>query len=233
MQDKIFVSNRAMTTVTSNNSFVTLGGVPLRFELEWPFHKSTSGADFHVIHGRAWLLEDPAAGLHADFAANFSQTVVEALPSLAPEHAESAVINGVRMTVDAGRVEFLKSGKRLPVEVSSRCLNFKTKQIRFLSASDEQIGDFLRKKLYWLSWRSAQPAAEILIAGACDLQYLGAPAEKLIQTAHALASSGVCAITGDSARATSAIAAHSDAFHSDLRQTLERAVAHFNRALTG
>ena len=141
------------------SAFVTLGGVPLRFELEWPFHKSTSGADFHVIHGRAWLLEDSAAGLHADFAANFSQTIVEALPSLAPEHAESVIINGMRMAVDAGRVEFLKSGKRLPVEVSSRYLNFKTKQIRFLTANDQQITDFLTKKLYWLSWHAEQSPA--------------------------------------------------------------------------
>ena len=213
--------------------FVTLGGVPLRFELEWPFHKSTSGADFHVIHGRAWLLEDSAAGLHADFAANFSQTIVEALPSLAPEHAESVIINGMRMAVDAGRVEFLKSGKRLPVEVSSRYLNFKTKQMRFLTANDQQITDFLKKKLYWLSWHAEQSPAPILMADSCDAQYLGASAEQLMEAAHQLESAGLCAIAGDSARATAAIAAESDAFHADLRQTLERAVAHFNRALTG
>src|SRR4051812_9865375 len=195
------------SSVSNAGSFVTLGGVPLRFELEWPFHKSTSGADFHVIHGRAWLLEDPTAGLHADFAANFSQTIVEALPSLAPEHAESAVINGVRIAVDAGRMEFLKSGKRLPVELSSRYLNFKTKQIRFLSASNEEINDLLRKKLYWLSWRAAQPAPGISIADACDLQYLGTSAEKLMQAAQKLESAGLCEISGDSARATSAIAA--------------------------
>src|SRR5579864_4775123 len=86
-------------------AFVTLGGVPMHFELEWPFHKSTSGADVHVIHGKARLLSDPEGMLNCDFAANFSQTVVEALPTLGPEHAEPVVINAVRMAADAGRME--------------------------------------------------------------------------------------------------------------------------------
>src|SRR2546422_3809104 len=30
--------------------YVTLAGLPLSFELHWPFHKSTSGADFWVLH---------------------------------------------------------------------------------------------------------------------------------------------------------------------------------------
>ena len=37
--------------------FVSLSGVPIHVsELKWPFHPSTSGADWHVLHGRAELL---------------------------------------------------------------------------------------------------------------------------------------------------------------------------------
>src|ERR1051326_8294781 len=88
-----------MTSAHSHSlDYVTLGGVPLRFELQWPFHKSTSGADWQVLHGVARLLSDPDNLLHAEFAANFTQTIVEALPSLEPVHAESIAINAVRVT---------------------------------------------------------------------------------------------------------------------------------------
>src|SRR5437868_13721255 len=88
--------------ISSRKQFsgVTLACVPLRFELQWPAHRSTSGADFHVVHGTAWLLSDPAGTLHAEFAANISQTIVEALPSLEPQHAEVVVINATRITAD-------------------------------------------------------------------------------------------------------------------------------------
>ena len=214
-------------------AFVTLGGVPLRFELDWPFHKSTSGADFHVLHGKAQLLSEPEAGLHCDFAANFSQTVVEALPSLAPEHAESLVINGVRMATDAGRMEFLKSGKRLPVEVSSRYLNFKTNEVRFLTANDDHVADFLKKKLFWLSHRAPARNAKVWITDAFDVQYLGVTAEKLLEVARKLANEGLCSLDGDFAAATEALAQQTEYFQNELRKTLDKAVAKFNQALTG
>ena len=214
-------------------AFVTLGGVPLHFELEWPFHNSTSGADFHVIHGKARLLSDPEAGLSCDFAVNFSQTIVEALPSLEPEHAESLAINGVRMAADAGRMEFLKSGKRLPVEVSSRYLNFKTNAIRFLTANEEHVVDFLEKKLYWLSHRAAKLNAKVWIADTFDTQYLGVSDDAMMSAAGKLAVKGLCLPDGDFAAATEKLGQQAGYFQAELRKTLDKAVAKFNQALTG
>ena len=37
-------------TPTSKTIYVTRSGLPLRFELEWPFRYATSGADFDVLH---------------------------------------------------------------------------------------------------------------------------------------------------------------------------------------
>ena len=31
--------------------WVTLTGLPLTIKLDWPFHPSSSGADFRVLHG--------------------------------------------------------------------------------------------------------------------------------------------------------------------------------------
>src|SRR5437588_142025 len=62
--------------------WVTLSGLPLTIELEWPFHRSTSGADFWVLHGDIRL--EGSEGLHAPMAVNLSATVREVLPSLEP-----------------------------------------------------------------------------------------------------------------------------------------------------
>ena len=54
--------------------WVTLSGLPLTIELEWPFHRSTSGADFWVLHGDIRL--EGSEGLHAPMAVNLSATVL-------------------------------------------------------------------------------------------------------------------------------------------------------------
>ena len=53
--------------------WVTLSGLPLTITLEWPFHRSTSGADFWVLHGDIRL--ENSDGLHAPMAVNLSATV--------------------------------------------------------------------------------------------------------------------------------------------------------------
>src|SRR5579863_10099357 len=89
--------------------WVTLSGLPLSITLEWPFHRSTSGADFWVLHGDI-RLED-SDSLHALVAVNLSATVREVLPSLEPKDAEAPVINALRKEVDRKQIEFVKSGK--------------------------------------------------------------------------------------------------------------------------
>ena len=66
--------------------WVTLTGLPLTIKLNWPFHQSTSGADFWVLHGDIRL--EGSDGLHAPVAVNLSQTVREIMPSLEPKDAE-------------------------------------------------------------------------------------------------------------------------------------------------
>jgi len=210
-------------------AFVTLGGLPLHVEFEWPFHRSTSGADWHVLHGKAWLLND--ASLQAEFSANFTQTMAAALPSLEPKDAEAVAINAARVAADAGKLEFLKSGKRLPLEVSTRYVNFKTGKVQFLKAGAEQIRNFLKKKIYWLGFRSAVPAGKIWLADPCDLQYLGASREQLQESAVAIAREGMCRVEGEFAVAMPALDQESETFKRDLQHTLDRAVAKFNAAM--
>ncbi|HLQ51872.1 MAG TPA: hypothetical protein VK129_10270 [Terriglobales bacterium] len=212
-------------------AFVTLGGVPLRFELAWPFHASTSGADFHILHGKAWLLSDPELALHAEFAANVSLTIVEALPSLEPKDAEVVVINATRMAADAGRLEFKKSAKLVPVEVSSRHFSFKTNQIVFATATEEELRSFIERKVYWLGSRSGKSDARIWIADPYDCAYLNNSAEKLLAAAQTLASEGLLQIDGEFASSTAELEKKAAAFEADLKKTLEQSVARFNAAM--
>jgi hypothetical protein len=55
--------------------YVTLGGLPLAFgQFQWPFHRSTSGADTHIVHGEVHLADGGAQSLHAKVAASVTLT---------------------------------------------------------------------------------------------------------------------------------------------------------------
>src|SRR5712672_787598 len=148
--------------------WVTLSGLPLTIELEWPFHPSTSGADFWVLHGEIRL--ENSDGLHAPVAVNLSATVREVLTSLEPKDAEAPVINALRKEVDRRQIEFVKSGKLLPLAFSSRLYDFKREKWVFGKASDEVIAEFIERKVYWQSKLGG--TARVWIADPAEAQYL-------------------------------------------------------------
>ena len=127
--------------------YVCQSGLPLSFQLEWPFHKSTSGADFWVLHADIAL--ENAQGLHAPVSVNLSATVFEVMPSLEPKDIEAPVINALRKEVDKKQIEFLKSGKRVPVQFSSRYYDFKRSKWVFGKATDEALALMIARKVYW------------------------------------------------------------------------------------
>jgi hypothetical protein len=134
--------------------WVTLTGLPLDISLEWPFHPSTSGADFWVLHGDLHIV---GTELHALVSVNLSQTVREVLPSLEQKDAEAPVINALRKEVDRRQIEFAKSGKLLPVAFSSRHYDFKRARWVFGKASDEVIAGFVERKVYWETKSNIRP----------------------------------------------------------------------------
>src|ERR1700730_13070996 len=202
--------------------WVTLSGLPLTIELEWPFHRSTSGADFWVLHGDIRL--EGSEGLHAPMAVNLSATVREVLPSLEPKDAEAPVINALRKEVDKRQVEFLRSGKLKPVAFSSRHFDFKRQKWVFGKAADDVIATFLERKVYWetklksnsLSLRQAQgrlsrterekdgapesdeTLAKAWIADPTDAQYLETTPAHLLEVAGRLvAGDGLVRMEGE------------------------------------
>src|SRR5580693_8555370 len=168
----------------STKIWVTQKGLPLTIRLQWPFHPSTSGADFWVLHGDIRL--EGSDGLHAPVAVNLSQTVREVMPSLEPKDAEAPVINALRKEVDRRQIEFLKSGKLLPVPFSSRHYDFKRQKWMFGKASDEVTGQFLERKIYWQTKLGGPAAARVWIADPTEAQYLETTTPHLLELADRL-----------------------------------------------
>lgn len=205
--------------------YITLSGLPIRIDLEWPFHASTSGADWLSLHARVLLADarggQPDSGLHAEVAVNVSQVIKEALPSLEPQHAESAAVNAIRKELDVRQLELLKSSKRIPVHVSSRVYDFRRQRLIFARADDEQLRDFLMRKGWWTAARiNAQ--APIWIVDAFDLEYLNTTPEQMMAAAQRLVAEGMIVIDGDHAHATDALLARTDEVVGAMQTALQK-----------
>jgi hypothetical protein len=219
--------------------WVTLSGLPLTISLEWPFHRSTSGADFWVLHGDIRL--ENSDGLHAPVAVNLSATVREVVASLEPVDVEAPVINALRKEVDHRQIEFVKSGKLKPVAFSSRHYDFKRGRWVFGKATDEAIAEFLERKVYWGTKlksnsppsrtereKDGAPAPDAASAGdrvwigdPTDTQYLeGAPAH-LVEIAGRLASDGLVRMEREWAVATDKLMEQADRFEGAMREAVE------------
>jgi hypothetical protein len=215
---KLQESGGARNVAGDKKIWVTLRGLPLTIRLEWPFHPSTSGADFWVLHGDIQL--QGSEGLHAPVAVNLSQTVREVMLSLEPKDAEAPVINALRKEVDRRQIEFLKSGKLLPVPFSSRHYDFKRQQWIFGKASDDVIAEFIERKVYWQTKLGGD--ARVWIADPAEAQYLQTTPVHLAEIAGRLvAAQGLLRIIGDWAEATQGLLGQSQRFENTRREAVE------------
>jgi hypothetical protein len=207
------------TDVTAGKKiWVTLTGLPLTVKLTWPFHQSTSGADFWVLHGD--IILEGSGGLHAPVAVNLSQTVREVMPSLEPKDAEAPVINALRKEVDRRQIEFLKSGKLLPVPFSSRHYDFKRQQWVFGKASDDVMAEFVERKVYWQTKLGADQ--RVWIADPAEAQYMQTIPSHLVEVAARLvAAQGLLRIEGEWAEPTAGLMNQGDRFEAARRQAME------------
>ncbi len=198
--------------------WVTLKGLPLTIRLDWPFRQSTSGADFFVLHGDIRL--ERSEGLHAPVAVNLSQTVREVLPSLEPKDAEAPVINALRKEVDRRQIEFVRSGKLLPVPFSSRHYDFKRQQWVFGKASDDVMAEFIERKVYWQTTLGSEK--RVWIGDPTEAQYVQTIPSHMVEIAARLvAAQGLLRIEGEWAEATAGLFGQAERFESDRRQALQ------------
>lgn len=211
--------------------YVTLEGLPLAFaNFEWPFHRSTSGADTYIVHGEISLADGGMRNLHAKIAASVTVTFAEIVPAMEQPYAESFVYNAVRKTVDMGQLEFLKSGNRQPVPVTTRYYSRWQKKFIFTETDDKSRLAYLLTKVYWLSGvlGAGQP---VWIADPRDAQYLNTTEADLLRMAGDEAGEGLLKLDGEFASATPALLARADHYREALEAALNFTKPQFNESM--
>jgi hypothetical protein len=214
--------------------YVTLGGLPLAFgKFEWPFHRSTSGADTWIVHGEIRLADGTSNPLHAKIAASVTLTFAEIVPAheqgIEQPYAETFLYNAVRKTIDMGQLEFLKSGNRQPVPVTTRYYSRWQKKFIFTETNDDERLRYLLSKVYWLSGvlGASKP---VWIADPRDAQYLNTGQADLLRIAGE-AGEDLMVVSGEFAAATPALMARAAEYQAALEAALNFTKPQFNESM--
>ncbi|HEV2484059.1 MAG TPA: hypothetical protein VGT08_00870 [Terracidiphilus sp.] len=211
--------------------YVTLGGLPIAFgQFQWPFHQSTSGADTYIVHGEMHLADGGAHNLHTKLAAAVTQTFAEIVPAMEQPYAETFVYNAVRKTVDLGQLEFLKSGNRQPVPVTTRYYSRWGKKFVFTDTDDNERLNFLLSKVYWLSGVLGE-SKPVWIADPRDAQYLNTTEQDLLRMAGDKAGGGLMKLDGEFASATPALLERAGQYRAALDAALDFTKPKFNESM--
>src|SRR5262249_45538511 len=192
--------------------YVTLSGLPLLVEFKWPFHSSTAGADFWVLHADIKL--GNSDGLHAPVAVNLSVTVREVLPSMEAKDVEVPVVNALRKEVDRRQIEFLKSGKLVPVQFSSRYYDFKRNKWVFGKASEEDIARLISRKVFW---QSRLLGGNVWIGDPAEALYVESTVSHVLEIARGLAESGLMTLEGEWASANASLMSQAEKLESERK----------------
>jgi hypothetical protein len=211
--------------------YVTLAGLPISLSnFQWPFHRSTSGADTYIVHGEMHLADGTSQALHAKLAASVTVTFAEIVPAMEQPYAESFVYNAIRKTVDLGQLEFLKSGNRQPVPVTTRFYSRWQKRFIFTETDDKERLAYLLAKVYWLSGvlGEGQP---VWIADPRDAQYLNTAEADLLRMAGDEAAEGLMVLTGDYAAPTPKLMDRAPEFRAALDAALNFTKPQFNESM--
>lgn len=211
--------------------YVTLAGLPIAFgKFQWPFHRSTSGADTYIVHGEMHLADGGQHNLHAKVAGSVTVTFAEIVPAMEQPYAESFVYNAIRKTVDLGQLEFLKSGNRQPVPVTTRFYSRWQKRFIFTETDDTERLSYLLRKVYWLSGVLGE-GKPVWIADPQDAQYLNTTEADLLRMAGHEAGEGLMTLDGEFAAATPGLMARAAEYQAALEAALNFTKPQFNESM--
>jgi hypothetical protein len=203
------------TSSAAKTIYVTRTGLPLSFQFDWPFRHATSGADFEVLHA-VITLENPG-GLRALVAVNLSATLREVLPSLERKHTEAPVINALRKEVDNKQIEFVKSGKLVPLPFSSRHYSFKLNKWIFGKASDEEIARMIERRVYWQTHVLGGP---VKLGDETEALYLDTSIEHIEEISEVLSLQGLFKVENGFGSSLPALMAQKPRFESEMAAAL-------------
>ena len=216
--------------------YLTLHGLlPLSFgKFEWPFHRSTSGADTFLVHGEVRLEDGTESVLHAKIAASMTVTFAEIVKAPEQPFAEGFIYNAVRKTMDQGQLELVKSGNRQPVPVTTRYYSPWKKQFSFNDTTEAQRLEYLAAKSFWLSGVLGE-GRPVWLLDPRDAQYLNTTVAELKKTTEALAGEGVIRLAADTefATPTEALMGHRTKYVEEVAQQLAFIKPSFNEDMRG
>src|ERR1700723_3266681 len=182
--------------------YVTMAGLPIALgNFQWPFHRSASGADTYIVHGEMHLADGGTHNLHAKLSASVTLTFAEIVPAMEQPFAETFVYNAIRKTVDYGQLEFVKSGNRQPIPVTTRYYSRWQKRFLFTETTDAERLEYLLRKVYWLSGVLGE-SKPVWIGDPRDAQYLNTSETDLVRMAGHEAGKGLMTLDGEYAAAT-------------------------------
>jgi hypothetical protein len=176
------------------------------------------------------LADGGAHNLHAKVAAAVTLTFAEIVPAMEQPYAETFVYNAVRKTVDLGQLEFLKSGNRQPVPVTTRFYSRWHKKFVFTDTDDTERLNYLLSKVYWLSGVLGE-SKPVWIADPRDAQYLNTTEQDLLRMAGDEAGAGLMVLDGEYAAATPALMARAPQYQAALEAALDFTKPKFNESM--
>jgi hypothetical protein len=120
--------------------------------------------------------------------------------------------------VDRRQLEFVKSGKLVPVQFSSRHYDFKRNKWMFGKASDEDMVLLVSRKVYWQTRLVGGP---VWIGDPADALYVEASEEHLLEIARKLEAQGLIKLEGEWATANPSLMEQAARFEADMRAALQ------------
>jgi hypothetical protein len=145
-------------------------------------------------------------------------------------YAETFVYNAVRKTVDLGQLEFIKSGNRQPVPVTTRYYSRWQKKFLFTETNDQERLEYLLRKVYWLSGVLGD-GKPVWIADPRDAQYLNTTEADLLRMAGNKAGEGLLALDGEFSAATPQLLARGAEYQATLEAALNFTKPQFNESM--
>ena len=141
----------------------------------------------------------------------------EVLPSLEAKDVEGPIINALRKEVDRRQLEFVKSGKLVPVQFSSRHYDFKRSKWIFGRPSGQDVALLLCRKVYW---QTKLVGGTVWVGDATEALYVESSVEHILAAARKLAEEGLMTLQGEYASANASLMAQSEKFEGDMKTAL-------------
>jgi hypothetical protein len=177
-----------------------------------------------------YLADGGQENLYVKLAASVTVTFAEIVPAMEQPYAESFVYNAIRKTVDLGQLEFLKSGNRQPVPVTTRFYSRWQKKFLFTETNDHERLAYLLAKVYWLSGVLGE-GKPVWIADPRDGQYLNTTEADLLRMAGDEAGEGLMVLDGEFAAPTPQLMERAPQFRAALEAALNFTKPQFNESM--